>query len=147
MEKMNEQEVKELMEYEFGELMYAWSSPIASTNSILQDYEEYFEKDSKEYYYHIKSLYLLNCSTENLKWYKERRTKFIEERVTPLLMECIHMDVDEKEMRELTVHVKEYFFDEKDDVNIIENAMKELSDKALKREENAKRLRKIFGII
>lgn len=144
---MSEKEVKELMEYEFGELMYAWSSPIGSTNSILQDYEDYFEKDSKEYYYHIKSLYLLNCSTENLTWYKERKRMFIDERIKPLLLEFVHVDVDEKELRELTVEVKKYLFDEQKDINEIEKIMKELSDRALKREENEKRIRKLFGMI
>jgi hypothetical protein len=146
MEKMNEKEISELMEFEFSELMYAWGSPLGATTSILSDYEDYFEKNSKEYYYHIKSLYLLNCASDNLKWYKEHRADFLERRVTPLLMEFIHFDSDEKEMRELTVHVKEYLFDEKDDFNEIENIMEKLYNEALKKEEELTRIRKLFGI-
>lgn len=118
---MEKKDIEELMMMEFGELMYAWGSPLGTTVSILEDYENYFEHNSAKYYHYLSSLYILNCMSDNLKWYKEHSTDFLETRLVPLLMEVIHFDSNEKEMQELIELVRDYLSGKSDDLNKIES--------------------------
>ncbi|PGN62204.1 hypothetical protein CN978_25065 [Priestia megaterium] len=110
-------DIKELILDEFDEYLYAGYSPLGATVAILKDYNNYFEYDSREYYKYIKSLYLINCTRDNLEWYKEYRPGFLEERVIPQLMDTIRFEPLKGEMKKLIHFVNTYLFIEIDDIN------------------------------
>ena len=110
-------DIKELVLDEFDEYLYANYTPIGATSAILRDYNNYFKHDSQEYYKYIKSLYLINCTVDNLKWYKKYGPDFLEKEVIPQLMDTIRFEPKENEMIVLTQLVNAYLFNKVDDVN------------------------------
>ncbi|GAB1786099.1 hypothetical protein [Priestia megaterium] len=117
MEQMSEKDIKELISIEFSELLYAKYSPLGATSAILNDYDNSFEHNTKEYYTYIKSLFLINCTSDNLEWYKKNDPEFLVRRVILELKETIQFEPAGEEMLDFTHLVENYLFNKIDGIN------------------------------
>ncbi|PGN04348.1 hypothetical protein [Priestia megaterium] len=118
MEQMSYKDTKELILYAFKEYEYANFSILGATTAILRDFNDYFEPNSKGYYNYIKSLYLINCTSDNLEWYKKNRPGFLKRRLIPDLKRNIDFEPAEFEMQELIKLVDNYLSDKDTDINM-----------------------------
>lgn len=134
MEQMTYHVVKELISNEFNEYLYAKYSPLGATSAILYDYNDYFESDSQEYHMYIKSLFLINCTSHTLEWYKEYSPDFLEIRIIPHFMDTIRFETTFSEMQQLIRIVRGYLSNEFNDIDQVNNLISSIEETEAQRD-------------